>query len=86
MVFLELAELIVAILIFVLFVTQVIIPIWKGENLFPLFRKKIAKVEKEMAQVKEDIFQTELRLRMKEMYRKKKSLQEEVQKEEGEKE
>ena len=71
MVFLELAELILSILVFVLFVTQVIIPIWKGENLFPLFRKKLAKVQKEMAQVKEDI---ELELKKNKVEELKKSL------------
>ena len=55
MFFIELAELLGCVLIFILFVTQIIVPIWQGENLFPLCRKKLKAVDKEMAQVKEEI-------------------------------
>ena len=55
MVFIEFAELLVALVLFAFFVTQVVIPIWTSTLFFPFFRKKRLKLERELAQVKEEI-------------------------------
>jgi len=51
----EVAGLLALVFIFVLFVTQIIFPIATGNNLFPLFRRKLSAVDREMAHVKEEL-------------------------------
>jgi hypothetical protein len=55
MVFLELAELLISALILLVFTTQIFIPLWKGEKLFPIFRKKLNRLNEEVAEAKEEI-------------------------------
>jgi uncharacterized membrane protein (DUF106 family) len=55
MVFLEIAELIISALIILVFSTQIFIPLWKGENLFPIFRKKLNRLNEEIAEAKEEV-------------------------------
>jgi len=55
MVFLEIAELIVSALILLVFTTQIFLPLWKGENLFPIFRKKLNRLSDEVAEAKEEV-------------------------------
>jgi len=55
MVFLELAELLISALILLVFTTQIFLPLWKGENLFPIFRKKLNRLNDEVAEVKEEV-------------------------------
>ena len=55
MVFLELTEWFVIALIILIFATQIFIPLWRGEKLFPIFRKKLKRVDEELAEVWEDI-------------------------------
>lgn len=70
MVFLEVAELILSVLFFILFVTQVIIPIWQGEKLCPYFRRKRVAIDREMAKLKEEQEVAELEKQLEEMKKK----------------
>ena len=55
MIFLELAELFVVLLIFVFFLFQVIIPIWNGTLLFPSFRSKTRQLDGQLRQARSDL-------------------------------
>ena len=70
----EVAGMLLLVLIFVLFVTQIIFPIASGNRLFPLFRKKLSAIDHEMAQVKEELDLAEAKRRLVEL---KKSIPEE---------
>ena len=55
MIFLELTEFLTAILVVVIFVTQIFIPLWVGGKLFPFCRKKLKRLDEEIAEAKEDV-------------------------------
>jgi hypothetical protein len=55
MVFLELLEVLTAIFIIAMFTTQIFMPLWLGGKLFPFCRKKLKRLDKEIAEAKEEI-------------------------------
>lgn len=55
MVFLELLENAVVLLILAFFITQILIPMWKGTPKFPSFRPKAKKLEEELGKAKEEV-------------------------------
>lgn len=55
MIFLEIAELFVVLLIFIFALFQVIIPIWNGTVLFPSFRSKSRQLESQLRQARSDL-------------------------------
>jgi hypothetical protein len=59
MVFLEITEIILSIVLFVTFITQIIIPIWNNTVLFPAFRSKRKELERQLAEAKEQIAMVE---------------------------
>jgi hypothetical protein len=54
MIFLEFVELTIAVLFAVFVLTQVVIPLFAGRPIFPLFNKKQREVDQELAEVKEE--------------------------------
>lgn len=54
MIFLEFVELIIAILFYAFVLTQIVIPLFAGRPIFPLFDKKHREVDQELAEVKEE--------------------------------
>ena len=52
MVFLELLELLVVSLVFVFFLFQVIMPMWNGTVLFPSFRFRARRIERQLRQAR----------------------------------
>lgn len=67
MVFLEITEIIVAVLLFATFVTQIIIPIWTNTVLFPAFRSKRKDLERQLAEAKEKIAMAEEEIRLRKL-------------------
>ena len=84
MVFLELLEALVALLIILVFVTQIFIPLWIGGKLFPFCRKKLKRLDKEMAEAKEEIDVAQTERKVKRMKKVATILREEDSEEEGE--
>jgi hypothetical protein len=67
MVFLEIAEIILAVLLFATFITQIIIPIWTNTVIFPAFRKKRKELERQLAEAKEKIAMAEEELQLRKL-------------------
>ena len=55
MVFIELLEAILIFLVFTFFVFQIIVPMWNGTVLFPNFRFKARKLERQLRQARLDV-------------------------------
>jgi hypothetical protein len=71
MVFLDLLEITLALLIFVFFLFQVVIPIWSNTVLFPTFRTKARELEKEIRKARFNVELEETRKQLKELQEKK---------------
>lgn len=55
MVFLYVVELLVVSLVFVVFLFQVIMPMWNGTQLFPSFRSKTRELERQLRQARSEL-------------------------------
>ena len=84
MVFLELLEGLVALLIILIFVTQIFIPLWIGGKLFPFCRKKLKRLDEEVAEAKEEIVVAQTERKVKRMKKVATTLREEDDEEESE--
>lgn len=57
---LALTEIVVSVLVFAFFVTQVVVPIWKGTILMPFFRRTAKDLERNLAEAKEELTEAEI--------------------------
>ena len=60
MVFLELAEYVVAIIFLIFVVTQILVPLGRGLPYFPAFRKSTKKLEEDLEGAKEEVKKAEI--------------------------
>lgn len=59
--FLRTVEILFAIIVAIIIVTQVAMPAWKHQKLFPIFRKSQKQLEKELAEAEQKKSEVELR-------------------------
>ena len=85
MVFLEFAQLLIALVLFAFFITQVVIPIWTNTIFFPFFRKKRKRIEQEVVQAKEEIFLEKETINLRKLRKTAKELRKQSQPDEKEK-
>ena len=62
MVFAEVVELTIMTIFTLLMVTQVIVPLWRGTKIFPLFRKQ-RKLEKDLVSAREETLEAQIEKR-----------------------
>lgn len=55
MVFLELLELVVALLFLLFIITQIAIPMWQNKPLWPIFRKKAKALELQLSELRGEV-------------------------------
>jgi hypothetical protein len=77
MFFLEIAELFLSALIILVFATQIFMPLWKGEKLFPIFRAKLNVLNEEVAEAKEEVGIATTRRKIKRLKKTAKDLESE---------
>jgi uncharacterized membrane protein YgaE (UPF0421/DUF939 family) len=67
MISIKLLESTVGLLLLVFFITQMIIPAYKGRKMFPLFRKKEKELEDQLIDATEERDQTDIRDKIKDI-------------------
>lgn len=67
MIFLEIAQVLIVLLVFVFFLFQVIIPIWNETLLFPSFRSKARQLESQLRQARSDLELLQEKKKLKEL-------------------
>src|SRR5438105_4853732 len=81
MVFIELFEVVSAVLLFTFLAFQLLIPLWKGTWLFPIFRPKVRKLQREIREATADYELHKERLESEWNLRKKETWLDELKKE-----
>ena len=71
MVFFEIIEILVLCLIFVVFLFQIIIPIWKGTVWFPFFRHEEIDLDSKLREARSELELLEEQKELEELQRKK---------------
>ena len=77
MVFVTLVELIVAVLVLYLGVTQIVLPLWRDTPLFPM-RRRERRLQHELAEATENVVEAELEKRIIEKTQKAESIRQTV--------
>jgi hypothetical protein len=80
MVFLEVMQWLIAAIIILVFATQIFMPLWKGDRIFPIFRKKLVRVEEELSEVREEVVINTAKRKLKSLKKTAKTLKEESEK------
>ena len=85
MVFLEIAQLLITLVLFAFFITQIAVPIWTNTIFFPFFRKKRKRIEQEVVEAKEEIFLEKETINLKKLRKSAQELRKQSQPNEEEK-